>query len=99
MELPANWVSVQGDEASRFEAELRRELPASHRLYGHNVRAIARRQGRDDVLFLSAEDQRSIFWVHLTRAVETDPRWPWTEVYADLQEFNVRWLREESDDS
>ena len=36
-----------------------------------------------------------VFLVHLTWSVESDPKWPWTEVYERLDDFLKRWPREE----
>lgn len=68
------WRAIEGSEAATCEAELRRETPVGHALYGREVRAIARRGDRDDVAFEVARTGLCI--VHLTWQRETDPRWP-----------------------
>jgi hypothetical protein len=78
------WHSVSGDEAQTLEHELARELPAGHALKGVKVRAVARRLDRDDVAF-ELEDGRCCV-VHLTWNVETDPRWPHSELVSVLPE-------------
>jgi len=95
MRLPQTWLPVLPDEAARLQAELHRELPPSHQLYRHELIAVARREKRDDVLFQSPSGAGQVFWVHLTRAVESDPRWPSTEIYQDMDDFLERWPREE----
>ena len=89
---------MSGESAAKLEAELRRELPAAHQLHGRPVRAVARRQDRDDVLFRPAGEDGPVFCVHLTWAIESDPRWPATATYANLDEFLERWPREEPGD-
>lgn len=58
-----------------LERELQRELPTGHVLQGHAALAIARRQARDDVVFVL--DDGRICVVHLTWSVETNPNWPY----------------------
>ena len=95
VELPPGWIAVSSELAANLEAELHRELPKGHQLCGRQLRAIARRQDQDDVLFRSATDDGSLFCVHLTWSKERDPQWPWTVRYASLDDFRERWLREE----
>jgi hypothetical protein len=94
MQLPPGWFPVDDESAARLEAELRRELPSGHVLHKRLVRAVARRQDRDDVLFRSSEDE-AVYCVHLTWSVERDPEWPGTEAYANMDDFLERWPREE----
>lgn len=89
---------MSGESAANLEAELHRELPASHQLHGRQLEAVGRRAGRDDVLFRSRSQGGPVFWVHLTWAIENDPPWPWTETYRDLEDFLERWPREELKD-
>lgn len=98
MRLPDTWVALDANTAAKLEAELRRELPASHALQGLHLRAIARRGARDDVLFERTDSDGTVYCVHLTWSVESDPTWPWTVAYASRAEFLARWPREESDD-
>src|SRR5262245_60432115 len=98
MHLPEGWVVVDSVMAGKLEAELKRELPAGHRLAGHQLRAIARRADRDDVLFEPVGVGASVYWVHLTWSVENNPEWPWTEVYDGIDDFCDRWPREELGD-
>ena len=80
------WQELGEAESREFEAELIRETPAGHLLYGKTVRAIAKRCDRDDVLFEVAGGPH-VAVVHLTYSIEADPAWPDTTVYASLQEF------------
>src|SRR5687767_5876703 len=99
MQLPEGWIPVEGDAAASLEAELRRELPASHPLHGRRLQAFARRLDRDDILFRPIGGDAPIFWVHLTWSVESEPKWPWTETYQSVADFLERWPREEEGDS
>jgi hypothetical protein len=92
--LPANWTHLTPSDAQPLEAELERELSPTHLLFGRELRAIARRDGYDDVLFTPAEGITPVYWVHLTWAVETDPAWPWTKQYTSLVEFIDDWAKE-----
>ena len=96
MRLPAGWLELDADESASLRAELLRELPASHELKGLALEAVARRSGQDDVLFRS--DTGGVFCVHLTWSVESDPEWPWTESYRDLDDFVERWTSDEESD-
>jgi len=99
MALPPNWVELKPAEALMLETELRREIPPTHQLYGRELLAVARRGGRDDVLFVPREEGGDVFCVHLTWAIEKDPAWPWTESYRDQSDFAARWPQGELDDA
>jgi hypothetical protein len=96
--LPATWRELAPLEAASLESELRRELSPTHCLSNRMLRAIARRDGYDDVLFAPASGHAPVYCVHLTWSVETDPAWPWTNEYRDQAEFAKRWPRENADD-
>lgn len=74
-------------------AELKRELPPAHRLTGIPVRAIAYRQDCDDILFALEDGTGRVAVVHLTFAVEQDPRWPDTEIFDSVQHFASTRMR------
>jgi hypothetical protein len=67
--------------------ELRRECPAGHPLHGASVALVARRRDCDDVLFRLCDGTARYAVVHLSFAVESNPRWPSTEVFNSLAEF------------
>ena len=94
MQLPKGWIPVSGESAATLEAELHRELPVGHQLHGRQLRAVARREDRDDVLFRSAPEGGAVFWVHLSWSVESDPKWPSTDAYTNLDDFLERWPRQ-----
>ncbi len=91
--LPTDWHPVDDpSQKSRFEAELYREIPSGHVLLGQKVKVLARRGRRDDFLFELADGR--LARVHLTWAVETNPIWPATWIYASADE----WLADEKDE-
>jgi len=95
VQLPDGWEPVVGKDAAELEAEVRREVCSSHALHGRRLRAIARRKNRKDVLFRSDGDSGAVYWVHLTWSVEADPRWPYTESYASVDDFARRWVEDQ----
>ena len=80
------WAPVDELLRDALERELDRELVAGHVLFGREIRALARRHDRDDVLFV-AESPRQFAVVHLTYARETRPEWPHAMIFGSLQEF------------
>jgi len=57
-------------------------------LVDRQVKAIARRMDRDDVLFLLDEGPQ-VAVVHLTYSSENLPEFPTTQVYESLAEFEI----------
>lgn len=84
MTTMAQWTRVSGDAAVTLESELKRELPSGHALQGRAVRAVARRDDRDDVAY--EVDGHQICVVHLTYRVETDRRSPSFTFVSSLDE-------------
>lgn len=82
------WVPV-GASGSAFEHELAKELAPSHALFGVKLRAWARREDQDDVLFVTDEPPVVVAVVHLTWRghSETDTRWPHVEVFRSVDEW------------
>jgi hypothetical protein len=81
---PSYWSSELGDETRRSsEAELRRELPIGHALYGERAVARAIGQDPDDVVFQLPDGRLAA--VHLTWNVESRPEWPHVLIFADLE--------------
>lgn len=88
--LPGEWWEVQGTDAAELEQELQREAPEGHVLHGLSVQAVGARRHLTDVVFwVPSLEQWAL--VHLSRRVETDPRWPstvctrhWDELVAEL---------------
>ena len=94
MQWLAPWEPVRApmdeDYLTGWETELARETGPGHPLYRTPAKLIARRFDCDDALF-ELEDGR-VALVHLTwiQRQESDPRWPATQIYASLEE----WERE-----
>ena len=84
------WYSLDDPSQERegMERELARELTQGHELFGLPVRALARRQDCDDVLF-ALEGSERVAVVHLTWSPNEKAPWPSTELFASLDEFVV----------
>ena len=67
--------------AASLADELRREVAVGHVLYCIAVGAVAQRQDKDEVLFELRDGTSRLAVVHLTYAVESDPRWPQTTLF------------------
>ena len=67
-----------------LDAQLASELSPGHALFGIPVRALARRQDRDDVLFELLDSSSRVAVVHLTHSVNVSPAWPSTEFFPNL---------------
>jgi hypothetical protein len=78
------WQLIPMDYASRFEAELYREMNAGHILYGRSFAVIGRRKDCDDFLFYLGDKPPRFAVVHLTFQCETRPEWPKTSVFDSL---------------
>ena len=87
------WIVIPEEDAHTFEAELRREVPCGHIMYGRNLRAVAGRLDQDDVFF-QEEGDAAMLVVHLTWSVETDPKWPGVTEYRTLADSLEWWPRE-----
>jgi hypothetical protein len=82
-----DWSEPWSFQLSGLEKELEKELIPGHALHGRTTLAVARHEGRDDILFLVDDEAYPLAVVHLTWARETDPRWPYAERYSSIQEF------------
>ena len=108
MSLPADlssipwrppWVPMA---SPAFEGRLAKEAGPRHVLYRRPVVTIGRRLDDDDVLFYLPEGPALLAVVHLTystRTPEPDPRFPYTRLYASLDEWIERCLMQEGDDT
>ncbi len=70
------WWPVPPEQDAGTVAELYREMPDGHALFGRTVQTVGRRQDCDDVLFYLGESVPQFAVVHLTYARETRPEWP-----------------------
>ncbi len=80
---PPYWTNLSDqDHCQSLKAELAREVPAGHVLFGKSVIAKAVGRHPDDVVF-QLDDGRYAT-VHLTWSQESDPQMPYTLVFEDL---------------
>lgn len=94
------WHQIAGEHVVAIERELRRELAEGHALYGLPVRALARRQDCDDVLFAIEDGSGRVAVVHLTWISAPPERalWPSTTFFASLDAWIVEGMRPDHDD-
>ena len=97
------WVCFCLDEPDRggdLEQELQKEVNFSHLLYPYRqtVRAIAKREDTDDVLFWvpASDDMFAIVQLTWKQAEETDPALPQSAWYFSLEEFAEREMNASS---
>ena len=64
--LPAGYFYPDATESANFHAELLRELPDEHALFGVPLETFAAREGNDDTLFRFRGNPRRFALVHLT---------------------------------
>lgn len=84
-ELRYPWIEIERSQS--FDEQLFRELPPGHILLGIAVRAIARVDGDDDVLYELLDGTNRVAVVHLTFAQNIDSNWPWTELYSSYSSW------------
>lgn len=92
-QLPDHWWEHR-DAAEIFIAQLKRELPPNHCLYGLKVKFLARIDNQDDVLFLINDGSGRVAEVHLTwsKRQERLP-WPISKIYHDFQTWKEEKLK------
>jgi len=64
--LPSGWYYPTEGEAERLHAELQRELPPGHLLFGRAVETFAYRRDQDDVLFRHRDNPERFTVIHLS---------------------------------
>ena len=79
-------------------AELEREMPSGHVLYGRKAVCIARRYDCDDVLFRLPDGPAPYAVVHLTYRRENNPEWPWTVLFSSLEEWVEKCMKRDHRD-
>jgi hypothetical protein len=92
-EMPEGWIAISGEDARRFEDELKKEASSTHALFGLMAQCLARRADRDDFLFFLPEHSHPLAVVHLTWSKETKPDFPWTTFFESAADFSVSWRR------
>lgn len=85
LDLPPDWIHLTPGDAERFEIELRQELCSEHVLYGVTVKALARKERRDDFLFRIPDE--CLAQVHLTWRYEASPLFPSTDVFPSMDDW------------
>jgi hypothetical protein len=103
-ELPQGWFWPDTDETHSLHAELQRELPPGHILYGVPVITFATRRGIDDVLFRHRDEPDRFTVIHLSwlGRTEINAEHPTVEFDGSFSEFLAEeeritaFLREEA---
>ncbi len=87
--LPEGWFLSDPEQSALLHAELCRELPPGHLLYGVPVEVVAHRDGTDDILCRHVEDTDRLTVVHLTWLMreEIGPDHPTVEADGSLEDF------------
>ena len=102
MEFLEPWHSILNvsTRVAALNQELQRELAEGHPLYGLAVRATARRQDCDDVLYSIEDGSGRFAVVHLTWARTAPERLPWpgTSLYASFDAWQVEGMRPDCDE-
>ena len=101
MEWLEPWRHVAGKEATGLEHELRREIGPDHELYGLRVRALARRDDCDDVLFAIEDGTGRVVDVHLTWTQDPPekPPWPLAILFSSIEVWGRDGMQSDHDDS
>lgn len=84
-DLPADWWIDKAENMAFFGQQLQDEAHVDHALKGRTMVALARADGRDDVLYTDADETPQRFYcVHLTWPKTNAPGYP---VYMDFDSF------------
>lgn len=87
LEWPEGWGPVPAAQGRALIRELRREMPAGHRLRGLPVYPLGHGEHPDELLFQIEDPDYKFARVHLTWSKERDPQWPWTTLYRTFEDF------------
>lgn len=87
--LPKGWEYPDPEESAGLHAELQRELPKGHLLYGVEVETFAAAIGNDDFLFRHINEPARFTVVHLTWIGDTEinAEHPTVEFHGTYAEF------------
>ena len=87
--LPEGWFASDSEEASIRHAELQRELPPGHLLFGKSISVVAHREGTDDILCRHHDDPSRFTVIHLSwlGREEINSAHPPVEVDGDFEQF------------
>ncbi len=89
MQWPELWEEITANAQQALEAELRHEVSPEHPLYDVSVKAMARRQDCDDVLF-AVIGSPSVAVVHLSYSEEAGALWPHTQFFGNFVEWKEK---------
>ena len=87
--LQPGWRAIEGEEARGLLGRLKFEMPPDHALAGVELKAIARSESTDSVLFRRLDEVDRVVVVHLTwaSAPERNPEFPAIEYEGTLSDF------------
>jgi hypothetical protein len=87
--LPEGWFPSDLEKAGLLHAELQKELPPGHILYGVPVEVVAHRDGTDDILCRHRADPARFTVIHLSwlGREEINPQHPHVEDDGDFDSF------------
>ena len=87
--LPEGWYFPDAEEGAHLMAELGRELPPGHLLYGVAVVVVAANSGNDDTLVRHLDEKERFTVVHLTwrGSTEINAQHPTVEYDGDFAGF------------
>ena len=90
---PNQWQEVTQEERIFLEQELSREIIPGHILFGLPIRAIARREDCDDVVFaiVGSAQVAEAHLVYGGRASHSD--WPLSVLYQSLSEWQKKQVK------
>ena len=88
-DLPEGWYCSDEKTAQELYAELMRELPPGHTLFGVPVEVVAHRQGTDDILCRHRANPTRFTVIHLSwiGKQEIDSKHPHVENDGDFASF------------
>jgi hypothetical protein len=82
---------------AELQAELQREVCVGHLLHGRTCKAVAwSNDHSDEFLFVTDIPELPLAFVHLTWAVETHSKFPWTVGYESWEAFRSAWAEAEA---
>jgi hypothetical protein len=78
--------------APTMEAELEREVCEGHPLYRLPCKAVAwNKEDPNEFLFVTADPDKPVAFVHLTWQIESTPAFPYTVEYPSWEAFRAAW--------
>lgn len=91
-DLPDDWWIDTAEAMAFLGRQLQDEAHADHALRRRNMVALARADGRDDVLYtVIDEDPPRFYCVHLTWSKTNQPGYPGFSDFDSLANFNSWW--------